>query len=303
MTKKNPMDILNKVREKAKLNNEDFSKSIAIKLKAGKIKFQLIAKDDEHLFRARTQHVIPKLPNEDDVNEKWMVADCKGEGCPVCAAINAFKNSGVTVEEVNEAYTPKFPYKNLRSVFTQNEHYLLFAKILSDQADDGNYLPKDSEIGSTHLIQLPRIALNNLMSAYEDAIDDAEGEEIPPLFAIFNDDKTAESLTVTARITNQPYSCNFSFGKVVEVSIDDVDKDCMGLLETPKEVPAEHYENCVKRIKKIQNYFVKSSATNNATEEDDIPFSMSDSNEKPTKVHTTNVDDDLNLDELMDDIL
>lgn len=143
-TKMSPMDMLNAVRDKAKLSDSDFSKSIAIKLKPGKIKFQLIAADCEHLFRPRTQHMIPTIPDEVDPNEKWLVADCKGEGCPVCIAANAFKKSGVTtVEEVNRIYNVKFPYKNLHALFTQPEHYLLCARVLVDQADDGSYLPKN----------------------------------------------------------------------------------------------------------------------------------------------------------------
>lgn len=302
-TKKNPMDILNGIREKAKLNNDDFSKSVAIRLKPGKIKFQLIAKDDEHLFRPRTQHMIPTVPDEDDKNEKWLICDCKGEGCPVCTAAAAFKNVGVELDDINEAYNPKYPYKSLRSLFTQNEHYLLLAKVLADQADDGNYLPKDAEIGSYHLLQFPRTALNNLMSAYEDALDDADGEEIPPLFAIFNGDKTAESVTITARITNQPYSCTFSFNKPAEVNIKDVDAERMDLLENAPEVPEEHYEKCVKRIKQIQNYFIKPKGRAVIEDEDDdnLPFNLGDSEVKKPKKLTPAKDDDDDLD--IDDLL
>ena len=300
-TKKNPMDILNGIREKAKLNNDDFSKSVAIRLKPGKIKFQLIAKDDEHLFRPRTQHMIPTVPDEDDKNEKWLICDCKGEGCPVCVAAAAFKNAGVELDDVNAAYNPKYPYKSLRSLFTQNEHYLLFAKILADQADDGNYLPKDAEIGSYHLLQFPRTALNNLMSAYEDALDDADGEEIPPLFAIFNGDKTAESVTITARITNQPYSCTFSFNKPAEVNIKDVDAERMDLLENIPEVPEEHYEKCVKRIKQIQNYFVKPANKRVIEDEDDgeLPFNVKTPKKLSPPIAEKTEDDDLDIDDLL----
>lgn len=283
--KLSPMDILNNVRNKAKLDNNDFSKSIAIRLKPGKIKFQLIAADSDYLFRPRTQHMIPTVPHEEDKNEKWMIADCKGTGCPICAAAESFKKSGVELDDVNEAYNPKFPYKTLRAVFTQPEHYLLCAKVLADNADDGNYLPKDSEIGSTHLIQFPRTALNNLMSAYEDAMDDAEDEEVPPLFAIFEDDNKASSLTITCRVTNQPYSCTFSFGKVVEVEKKDIDEEKLKLLVEAPEVPEEHYAKCVKRIKDIQNYFVKPTASTSYADESDeddgeLPFSMGDEDEK-----------------------
>lgn len=309
-TKKNPMEILNGIREKAKLNDEDFTKSIAIRLKPGKIKFQLVAKDDEHLFRPRTQHMIPTVPNEEDKNEKWLVADCKGEGCPVCQAAAAFKNAGIGLDEINEAYHPKYPYKYVKSLFTQSEHYLLFAKVLLDQADEGNYLPKDADIGSYHLLQFPRTALNNLMAAYEDAMDDAMDDEldessaIPPLFAIFNGDKSASSLTITARITNQPYSCTFSFNKVAEINIDEVDKERMALLEEPQTVSDEHYEKCVKRIKQIQNYFIKPKGKAVIEDEDDsdLPFSLGDSEvKKPKKLTPAKDDDDDDLD--IDDLL
>lgn len=312
--KKNPMDILNSIRSKAKLDNEDFSKSVAIRLKPGKIKFQLIANDDEHLFKPRTQHMIPTVPECDDKNEKWMVCDCKETNCPVCTAVNAFKNSGVTLEDINEAYSPKYPYKSLRSVFTGNEHYLLLARVLADNADDGSYLPKDAQIGSTHLIQFPKSALNGLMSAYEDMLDDADGEDVPALFAIFDGDKVANSVTITARISYQPYSCNFTFGKAVDVNYDEVDKDKLNLLVESPQVPEEHYEKCVKRIKDIQNYFIKdiknNFTDNNDDDDDDLPFTIGSEDDKSTKKSTStsknnktksmsNDDDDLDLSEIL----
>lgn len=310
MSKKpSPMDILNSVRNKAKLDDEPFAKSIAIRLKPGKIKFQLLAKDADNLFRPRTQHMIPTLPNNDDKNEKWMVADCKGPGCPVCAAVETFKKSGVVLDDVNAAYNPKYPYKSLRSIFTNSEHYLLCARILADQADDGNYLPKDSEIGSTHLVQFPRMALNALMTAYEDAMENAEDNdtEVPPLFAIFDGEDKASSLTVTCRVSNQPYACNFSFGKETEIAYADIDADKLKLLTEIPEVPAEHYDNCVKRIKKIQQYFVKSAPTvdNDDMNDDDLPFTMNEDSkpESVTKEKTTasadSDDEDFNIDDLL----
>lgn len=296
--KKNPMDILNSIRSKAKLDNEDFSKSVAIRLKPGKIKFQLIANDDEHLFKPRTQHMIPTVPECDDKNEKWMVCDCKETGCPVCTAVTAFKNSGVTLEDVNEAYNPKYPYKSLRSIFTGNEHYLLLAKILADNADDGSYLPKDAQIGSTHLIQFPKSALNGLMSAYEDMLEDADdSDDVPALFAIFNGDKTANSVTITARIAYQPYSCNFTFGKPVDVNYSEIDTDKLDLLVESPQVPEEHYEKCVKRIREIQNYFIKPSKNVVDTDEDDddLPFTMNDNKNKKS-FNTTKADDDDDID-------
>lgn len=290
-----PLDIISRVREKAKLENNDFSKSQAIRLKAGKIKFQLVAKDSDYLFRARTQHMIPTVPHDDNKDNKWMVADCKGENCPVCKAVKAFKDTGITVDEINDAYEPKYPYKNVRSLFTQNEHYLLCGIILGDQADNGNYLPKDSKLGDTHLIQFTQTALNNLMSAYEDFIDDfsdnsEDNEEVPPLFAIFDGEDKAKSLTVTCRITNQPYSATFSFGKVVELEKSAVDLDKLNLLEEAPEVPDEHYENCVKRIKDIQNYFIKNN--DYVESKNDILADLISDDEVPFPVKEPNLDDD-----------
>lgn len=290
-----PLDVINNIREKAKLENNDFSKSQAIKLKAGKIKFQLVAKDSDYLFRARTQHMIPTVPHDDNKDNKWMVADCKGDGCPVCKAVKAFKDAGITVDEINDAYEPKYPYKNVRSLFTQNEHYLLCGVILGDQADNGNYLPKDSKLGDTHLIQFTQTALNNLMSAYEDFIDDFSDnsenyEEVPPLFAIFDGEDKAKSLTVTCRITNQPYSATFSFGKVVELEKSAVDFDKLNLLEEAPEVADEHYENCVKRIKDIQNYFIKNN--DYVESKNDILADLISDDEVPFSVKEPDLDDD-----------
>lgn len=288
-----PTDILDNIRSKAKLDN-DFAKSTAIRLKAGKIKIQLLAKDPEHLFRARTQHIIPTIPNDDDKNNKWLVADCIGDDCPVCMAAQSFKNSGISVDDVNEAYNPKYPYKNLRSLFTQNEHYLLCGRVLADEADEGSYLGKDDELGSTHLIQFNKTALNGLMSAYEDFLDDydyeSEDDEAPALFAIFDGEEKANSLVITCRITNQPYSCQFTLSKTVDVNIKDCDEDKLDLLdEANAPVPAEeHMNNCVDRIKDIQNYFIKpvhkqqSNDNNsdldfdNADVIDDLDFDMDD---------------------------
>lgn len=297
-----PQDMLNNIRNKAKLDNTDFSKSVAIRLKAGKLKFQLLAANSDNLFKPRTQHMIPTVPYEDDKNEKWLIADCQGENCPICLATNSFKQSGVELEDINAAYTPKYPYKNIRALFTQPEHYLLCAKILSDQADEGSYLPKDAELGSTHLVQFTRTALNNLLSAYEDYMDDfadsaEEGQETPSLFAIFDNEKVAKSLVITARITNQPYSCTFSFNKVAEISSDTIDKSKLELLETSPEVPEEHIQKCVNRIKAIQNYFIKSS---------DVPISTiknyntvsSELEDKTTKVSSP-TDKDFDIDSLL----
>lgn len=295
--KMSPQDILNKVREKANLDSNAFQKASTINLKAGKIKLQLLAKDSEHLFRSRTQHVIPTIPNEEDKNETWLVADCKGDDCPVCKVAKEFKNTDITLDEINNEYNPKYPYAYIKNVFTQPEHYILCARVLSDQADDGTYLPKDAEIGSTQLIKFNKTALNNLMAAYEDYLDDLdeEAENAPPLFAIFDGESSVESLTVTCRITNQPYSCQVAINKPMKVDISDCDEEKLNLLDENNvpEVPAEHYEKCVTRIKNIQNYFLKKYHKLNTENFDDVEFTESETKESYED------DDDLNLDDLL----
>lgn len=264
-----PFEMLNKVRTSAKLDTKDFEKSIAIKLnKAGKIKLQLIAPSEDFLFRARTQHFIPTLPDNEDPNEKTMAIDCQGENCPICDAALSFKNSGVTVEAINEAYKPKFPYQKLRNVLTQPEHFLIGARILTDNAEEGTYLPKDAELGSTQLIQFSKSALNSLMSAYEDYLTDYDGdvEDLPPLFGIVegSTDKI-KSFTVNLRVQTQPWSYNFTFGnKAAEVDVKDVDMEKLKFIKEAT-VPTEDYmEKAVKRIKELQNWFTGINSYDNA---------------------------------------
>lgn len=267
-----PMDMLNSIRNKAKLDEVDYGNIIAIKLnKPGKIKMQLLALDPEYLFKSRTQHFIQTLPDNDDPNEKVMVVDCQGENCPVCAAANALKSSGVTVEMLNAAYKPKYPYAKLRTFLTMPEHFIVYAKIIQDGAEEGKYLPKDAEIGSAQFVQLSRSALNSLMEAYEDFIDDAmDGEDdvetLPPLFGIFEDGaKEVTSLTVNCRVSVQPYSYNFTFGRASKTKLDDIDSEKLEKLSEGPLVPTEDYMNkALQRIKDIQNYFVGggSQATN-----------------------------------------
>lgn len=281
-----PRDILNKVRNSAKLDETNFTSTNVIRLKPGKIKMQLVTDDVDFLFRARTQHVIPTVPNEDDSKEKWLVCDCQGNKCPICKAADAFKASGVTVDEVNETYNPKYKYKNLRSVFTQNEHYLICAKILEDRADDGTYLPKDSELGSYHLVQFNKMALNSLMSSYEDFLDDLDedAESEPSLFAIFSGDDENEkvsSLIVTCRITSQPYSYSFSFSKSAELTFSEVDKTTLKSLHEAITPTEEHINKCVDRIKKIENYFVKNTnidvdAEDDVLDDNDLDLNIDD---------------------------
>lgn len=290
--KPSPLDILNRVRDKARLDEKPYQQIQVVKMKAGKIKFQLLALNDDFLFAQRRQHVIPTIPHDDDPNSKWMVVNCEGENCPICRAAESFKKSGVELEDVNAEYKPKYPFKSLRSVFTQPDHYLLCARILVDQCEDGNYLPKDAEIGSTQLIQFSKTALNNLMAAYEDFIDDfadsqEEDAEAPALFAIFDGDDTADSLTISCRITNQPFSATFSFSKVTTASLDEVNKSKLEILEKGFEPNNEDYvAKCIKRIKNIQNYFVNgggsiseddSADSFDDDDDDDLPFSMGNS--------------------------
>lgn len=296
MSKLSPMELLNQVRAKAKLDTKEFEKSIAIKMnKPGKIKLQLLALDSEHLFKSRTQHFIQKLPDTDDPNEKIMVVDCQGENCPICDAAQAFKNSGVTLEQINTAYPSKYPYPKLRNFLTQPEHFLLGVRVLADNAEEGTYLPKDESLGSTQLLQLSKSALSSLMSAYEDFLDeyDDDVEKLPPLFGVFEDNKeSVKSLTVNLRVQVQgSWSYIFSFGKAVEVNKSDVDFDKLKLLNETVKPTDDYMENAVKRIHDIQNYFVgnnKSLLTeneNNSSIKTDIDSLVDD-------------DDDFNIDTL-----
>lgn len=319
MVKESPMDILNKVKEKAHLNENKFvtTKGL-IRLVPGKIKFQFLAMDSENLFRPRTQHIIPVTPNNDS-GEKVLIADCIKENCPICAAVNAFKNSDIaTVDDLNDELDPRYEYKNFKSAFTYPEHYILCAKVLQEDAENGSYIPKDMKIGDTFLVQFSKMALNNLVSAYQDYLEDLDedAENAPSLFAIFDGNSTASSLEVTCRINYQPYSCQFSFGssKVNEINIDDVNKDMLDYLDNSNkfEVSEQHLENCVNRIKSIQNYFVRKRSINSSTlfDNSNIPFNLnfSDDDAPPPKAvdtsttsdsDDTNSEDDFNIDDLL----
>lgn len=261
-----PMDMLNSIRNKAKLEEVDYGNIIAIKLnKPGKIKMQLLALDSENLFKSRTQHFIQTVPDNDDPNEKVMVVDCQGENCPICSAANALKASGITVDMLNAAYKPKYPYQKLRTFLTMPEHFIVYAKIIQDSAEEGKYLPKDAELGSAQFVQLSRTALNSLMESYEDFIDDASDNDedidnLPPLFGIFeNGAKEVSSLVVNCRISVQPYSYNFTFGKATKTKLEDIDMDKIEKLSEGPLTPTEDYlEKALQRIKDIQNYFVGS---------------------------------------------
>lgn len=293
-----PTEMLNRVRATAKLDTKEFEKSIAVKLnKSGKIKLQFLALDEDYLFRARTQHFIPTLPDNEDPNEKIMVVDCQGDNCPICDAALAFKNSGVTVEAVNDAYKPKYPYQKLRNVLTQPEHFLLGVRVLADQADEGTYLPKEESVGSTQLLQLSKSALNSLMSAYEDFISDYEDdiESLPPLFGIVEKGKDkVKSFSVNLRIQTQPWSYNFTFGKSVEVNVSDIDIDKLKLLEEAPKPTEDYVEKAIKRIHDLQNWFTGMKNT----------ASVTTSNNSTTSTGGTDLDsilddsDDLDLDDI-----
>lgn len=260
MANLSPTELLNRVRASAKLDTKEFEKQVAIKLnKPGKIKLQLLALDSEHLFKSRVQHFIPTMPDNEDPNEKIMVVDCQGDNCPICTAATAFKNSGITVDAVNEAYRPKYPYPKLRNVFTQPEHFLFAVRVLADQADEGTYLPKDEAIGSTQLLQLSKSALSSLMSAYEDFVSDSDEdvEDLPPLFGVFEDGATSvKSFTVNLRIQVQgAWSYIFSFGKAVEAKAEEINMDKLKFLTETTKPTDDYVEKAVKRIHNIQNYF------------------------------------------------
>lgn len=286
-----PMDLLNKVRSSANLNVVTTEKSIALKLnKAGKLKFQLIALNEDYLFRSRIQHAIPTLPDNEDTNTKMIVIDCQGKDCPICLAASQFKNSGVTLEAINEAYKPKFPYTKLRSFLTGAEHFLVGIRILADNAEEGTYLPKEEEIGSTQLLQLSKAAFNSLMSAYEDFIEDNEDDidNLPPLFGIVdNNSDTVDSLTISVRVATQPWSYNFTFGKATKTPKTDLNMDKLKSIEEAPKPTEDYVEKAITRIKDLQNWFV---GVNNITDEN--------KEEKKTNLSDIN-NDELDLSDLL----
>ena len=253
-----PMDVLNNIRNKVKLE-DNFEKQVIMRLnKEGKIKLQLLAPDQDHLFKARTQHFIPTLPGEEDPNEKGIVINCMGSDCPVCNALSTLKYSNVTVEALNDAYSPKYPYTKLRSAFTYPEHFLIAARVI----EDGNkFLPKDESFDDVQIVQFSRSALNSLLHAYEDMLEDNEDalDSLPPLFGIVNDSNndTVKSLIVTLRIQTQPWSYSFTFNtKGVECDLTEINKTERLEQITSDTTPNEDYvEKAVSRINEIKNYF------------------------------------------------
>lgn len=301
-----PKDILNSIRAKAKLNTDaDFSKQVAIKLnKEGKLKLQLLAPDSEHLFVSRTQHFIPKIPYSDDANQKGIVCDCLGEGCPVCSAVTSFIHSGIELSTVNDVYKNKYEYRTLKSVFTQPEHFLVAARVLRDQTDgDVSFLPKDEEVGSIQLIQFSKSALNSLMQSYEDFLEDMsdtlnvdDENNLAPLFGTVSDAENGiiKSLTVNLRVNVTPYAYTFSFGSGIEVDTKTVSSsEKIELLKEGLQKPAEDYiERAVKRVKDITAAFTGKSieSTSNTANSNELPFTIGVENTTSSK------DDDFELD-------
>lgn len=303
-----PMDVLNNIRSKAKLE-DNFEKQVVMRLnKEGKLKLQLLAPDQDHLFKARTQHFIPTLPGEEDPNEKGIVINCLGSDCPVCEALNTLRHSNVTVDALNEAYNPKYPYTKLRSAFTYPEHFLIAARVI----EDGNkFLPKDENLGDVQIVQFSRSALNSLLHAYEDMLDDNEDDydSLPPLFGITENNDTVKSLMVTLRIQTQPWSYSFTFNtKGVECDLTEVNKTERLEQITNDTMPNEDYvEKAVSRVNEIKNYFnnqgsVKStgvSSTMNSRPHSQEKSDSKSSTEEPSIDDILDTDlDDFDIDSL-----
>lgn len=284
-----PREMMDKIRNKAKLDNLDYGSIIAVKLnKPGRIKMQLLALNPEDLFKSRTQHFIQTLPGETDPNEKIIVVDCQGKDCPVCQAAAAFRASGIDDEMLNAAYKPKYPYRSAYQFLTQPEHYILCAKILLDGAEEGKYLLKDMKENEVQYIQFTKTALNSLMGAYEDFLEDSDEDEdsLPPLFGIFeNGAESVTSLTVNCRVATQPFGYSFTFGKAITTTAEEVSMGKLGKLSEGPLVPTEGYmEKALARIKSIQNYFV------------------SDGNDDSSGSISKNDSDGDSLDDILDDI-
>ena len=270
-----PNEIISKVKSTANLRDSEEPQVNIIKInKPGKLKFQIIAPTVDVLFKPRTLHFIQPLPDNDDPNEKVLCVECQKENCPICTAFNVFKNSGITVDEINAAYPQnKYPYTKIKSFITMQEHYLLVVRVLADQAEDGYYLPKDEEIGSTQILQLSKTALNSLMTSYQDYIDDLVDSDVNTetgdysLFGIYdNDSDVINSLSINLRVTTSgQWQYIFTFNKAVEVNKKDID------------VSKRNKENV-----------------------SDLPFTLNDS--KPTTENTSNSNsfslDDIDLDAL-----
>lgn len=297
-----PIDVLNNIRSKVKLE-DSFEKQVVMRLnKEGKIKLQLLAPDQDHLFKARTQHFIPTLPGEEDPNEKSIVINCMGSNCPICNALSTLKYSNVTVEALNDAYSPKYPYTKLRSAFTYPEHFLIAARVI----EDGNkFLPKDESFDDVQIVQFSRSALNSLLHAYEDMLEDNEDalDSLPPLFGIVNDNNnyTVKSLIVTLRIQTQPWSYSFTFNtKGVECDLTEINKTERLEQITSDTTPNEDYvEKAVSRINEIKNYFNNSVKSTNVVSAPNTKVSNSEPIKEPSIDDIIDTDlDDFDIDSL-----
>lgn len=303
----NQMELLKKLADeaKAKKSTSDSIGNTIIKLnKPGKIEFQLIAPafNEEIYFKKRQQHVIPVSPDNVNDNEKTLFIDCKGDNCPVCKAaentIEFFKNNYITLDDINNAFDVKYPYKNYRKIFTQTEHYLVYAKITKDSADKGTYIPEGFELNKTYIIQLSENAFFDLMIEYETY--KKNNDVVLDLFTSI-EDESKDALNIVCQVIN-PYTIKFDFNGVRKINKEDIDNNKIKFFIENSEVPAEHYEKCVKRIEKIKNYFLKipTASVNTVTDMDDsdLPFSLGDT-PSVKEESTKDSEDDFNIDDLL----
>ena len=268
MSNLNPYDVINKVKSVANLEESESMIPSVVKVnKSGKLKFQIVAPNVNCLFRPRVQHFIQTLPDSDDPNESIIYAECSKNNCPICAAVDTFKNCDITPEDINAAYSLKYPIKKVKSFFTSSEHYLLCIKVLSDQADDGYYLPKDEELGSFQILQLSRTALNSLMASYQDYIEDASDSGINvnsgdySLFGLLDDDNDPiKSLVVSLRVqTNGQWQYIFSFNSSASIDKNSIDQDKIKFIQEIPEYPDDYLQKAINQINKIKNYFIDKS--------------------------------------------
>lgn len=270
-----PQEMLNKVRKMANLDdNAAIGPSIVKLNKPGRLKLQLLAPDSDNLFIKRVMHSIQVVPESE--NQNIIMIPCQGINCPICEAANSFRKSGITVEELNNVYKSKYPYRNVRSFLTQPEHFILAARVLEDNADEGYYLPKDSEVGDIQLLQFSKSAINSLMTSYSDLImdnindtDDDMANYVPPLFGTFEDiasDNKIKSLSISLRIQVQgSWSYLFTFGnKAAEIDVKDIDESKIKIIKDGFMPPTDDYiKSAVDRIHAIKNYFLNNSYSNN----------------------------------------
>lgn len=302
----NQIELLKKLADEAKAKKalDSVGNNIIRLNKPGKIEFQLIAPapNEEIYFKKRQQHVIPVSPDNVNINEKILSIDCKEDNCPICKAaenaIEFFKNNYITLSDINAAFDAKYPYKNYKKIFTQTEHYLVYAKITKDSADKGTYIPEGFELNKTYIIQLPENAFFDLMIEYETY--KKNNDIVLDLFTSI-EDESKDALNIVCQVIN-PYTIKFDFNGVKKINKEDIDNNKIKFFIEKSEIPAEYYEKCVKRIKKIKNYFLKipTASVNTVTDMDDsdLPFSLGDTpsvNEKSLK----DIEEDFDVEDLL----